>query len=217
VKRLGHLREKDVSSNDTVRNRVLTGALRLFNRKGYAAATVREIVAEAGVTKPVLYYYFGNKEGVYLDLIRESFAHVDVIIDELDRMEGSVRERILWFTDRIFTLADANIEQVRLMHAIYYGPPRGAPFFDFEAYHRKIQQSVQRLIVEGIGIGEFKDLGVEEAMWAVVGAFNIAIEVRLCHPEWDLGRAGLVRILGVIFEGISAVPEEHGSPDTCHT
>ena len=57
-----------------VRERLLTGATELFTRKGYAATTVREIVAAAGVTKPVLYYYFRNKEGIYLELIRGAFA-----------------------------------------------------------------------------------------------------------------------------------------------
>lgn len=206
MKELGRLRKKHVLHDDTVRNRVFVGALKLFNRKGYSATTVREIVAEAGVTKPVLYYYFGSKEGVYLSLITESFARINVLIEELERMEGSSRERLFWFTDKIFTLADANIEQVRLMYAIYYGPPQGAPFFDFEAYHQKIQQSVQSLVIEGIGAGEFKDMDAEEIMWAVVGALNIAIELRLCHPERDLDSAGLVRILGVIFKGISAAP-----------
>ncbi|MFZ2948198.1 MAG: helix-turn-helix domain-containing protein [Desulfuromonadaceae bacterium] len=40
----------------TVRERLLTAALTIFNTKGYAAASVREIVVAAGVTKPAIYY-----------------------------------------------------------------------------------------------------------------------------------------------------------------
>ena len=48
-----------------VREKLHSAAARVFARKGYATATVREIVEMAGVTKPALYYYFGSKEGVY--------------------------------------------------------------------------------------------------------------------------------------------------------
>jgi AcrR family transcriptional regulator len=39
-------------------------------KKGYTATSVRKIVEEAGVSKPSLYYYFGNKEE--LDLLPEN-------------------------------------------------------------------------------------------------------------------------------------------------
>ena len=68
------------SGNGPVRQRLLEGAAELFTQKGYAATTVREIVAAAGVTKPVLYYYFRNKEGIYLELMREAFAKMDDLV-----------------------------------------------------------------------------------------------------------------------------------------
>jgi AcrR family transcriptional regulator len=37
-----------------------------FAAHGYAAVTMDDVAAEAGVTKPLLYAYFGNKERLYL-------------------------------------------------------------------------------------------------------------------------------------------------------
>jgi AcrR family transcriptional regulator len=34
----------------------------LFAERGYAAVTMDEVAAAVGVTKPLLYNYFGNKE-----------------------------------------------------------------------------------------------------------------------------------------------------------
>jgi len=39
--------------------------------------------------------------------------------------------------------------------------------------------------------------------WAIFGAINVTIENELCHPERELGHAGLRRILRLLFEGIS--------------
>ncbi|MCW3038819.1 MAG: transcriptional regulator, TetR family [Solirubrobacterales bacterium] len=38
----------------------------LFAARGYAAVTMDEVAAAVGVTKPLLYNYFGNKERLYL-------------------------------------------------------------------------------------------------------------------------------------------------------
>lgn len=44
----------------------LEAAHGLFAERGYAAVTMDEIAAAIGVTKPLLYNYFGNKERLYI-------------------------------------------------------------------------------------------------------------------------------------------------------
>src|SRR6201989_735170 len=43
----------------------LGGAHGLFAERGYAEVTMDEVAAAVGVTKPLLYNYFGNKERLY--------------------------------------------------------------------------------------------------------------------------------------------------------
>jgi AcrR family transcriptional regulator len=195
---------KHVASDETVRERLLTCATKLFTRKGYTATTVREIVAAAGVTKPVLYYYFRNKEGIYIELIRGAFAKFDALLDASRTQRGSATERLLHLSDQAFSLFMENIEVARLMYSIYYGPPQGAPFFDFDTYHTKLHDAIRRLVKEGIRKGEFHTGNANDMMWALLGAVNVAMEVRLCHPEIGMERKRLVRILRLILQGISS-------------
>jgi AcrR family transcriptional regulator len=44
----------------------LSEARALFAERGYAAVTMDEVAAAVGVTKPLLYNYFGNKERLYI-------------------------------------------------------------------------------------------------------------------------------------------------------
>src|SRR6201992_1749878 len=44
----------------------LGGAHGLFAERGYGEVTMEEIAAAVGVTKPLLYNYFGNKERLYI-------------------------------------------------------------------------------------------------------------------------------------------------------
>jgi AcrR family transcriptional regulator len=194
-------RAKPTSSDVAVRDRLLAGAAELFTRKGYNGTTVREIVAFAGVTKPVLYYYFRNKEGIYIELIRGAFAKFDALLDETRKERGKSIERLLRFSDRVFALFMENIKVARLMYSIYYGPPQGAPFFDFDALHLRLQEAVRSLIRKGIRQGELPKGNMEDRVWIILGAVNIAMEVNLSHPERAIDRKGFVRILNLILRG----------------
>jgi AcrR family transcriptional regulator len=44
----------------------LSVARTLFAERGYNAVTMDEVAAKVGVTKPLLYNYFGNKESLYI-------------------------------------------------------------------------------------------------------------------------------------------------------
>jgi len=189
--------------NGPVRQKLLAGAIELFTRRGYAATTVREIVAAAGVSKPVLYYYFGSKEGIYLQLMREAFSKMDELLESSFRFKGSAIAKLLHLCDRTYYLFIENIKVVRVMYAIYYGPPQGAPFFDFEAYHLKFQKAIQQLVEEGIRQGEFRKGNPADMTWTILGAINVALELELGHPDFALGRQGLARVLKLILQGIS--------------
>jgi TetR/AcrR family transcriptional regulator len=196
------------SGNGSVRQRLLEGAAELFTRKGYAATTVREIVAAAGVTKPVLYYYFRNKEGIYLELMQEAFAKMDDLVAISLEEQGSPIQKLLSLCDRAYSLFMENIKAVRVMYAIYYGPHQGAPFFDFDAYHLKFLEAIRRLIEEGIRKGEFRKGNAEDMTWLILGAINVVMEAHLGHPEMGIGREGLTRVLKLIFRGISGKKEQ---------
>jgi TetR/AcrR family transcriptional regulator len=203
-KRMAGRKSRTEPGNDSVRHRLLAAATDLFTQRGYAATTVREIVGAAGVTKPVLYYYFRNKEGIYLELMREAFSRLDELIAGTAGDRGSATQKLLRLCDRTYTLFMENVKVARVMYSIYYGPHQGAPFFDFDAYHLKFQEAVRGLIHEGIRNGEFRKGNPEDMTWAILGAINVAMEVHLGHPELQLGREGLARILKIIFQGISA-------------
>ena len=72
-----------------VRERLLGAALDIFNERGYSATSVREIVQAADVSKPVLYYYFGSKEGIYTELMTKPFEVLEKIFrgDRTRRIE----------------------------------------------------------------------------------------------------------------------------------
>ncbi|WP_182346989.1 TetR/AcrR family transcriptional regulator [Tomitella gaofuii] len=55
-----------------------------FSDKGYAGARVDEIARRTASTKRMLYYYFGDKEGLYIAVLERSYSHIREIESSLD-------------------------------------------------------------------------------------------------------------------------------------
>jgi TetR/AcrR family transcriptional regulator len=199
--------EKENIQAPEVRGRLLSAALELFTRKGYAATSVREIVEVAGVTKPVLYYYFGSKEGIYLNLMREPFGLLDDLLDSFPRNDSdSTGNSLMRLCESLFTLFLKHLDTARLMYSIYYGPPQGAPFFDFDEYHKKLQDKVRKIVEQGVSSGEFAPVDAGDTMWIIIGVLNVAMEEQLCREKPGIDRMGLVRMLTLVLSGINGKP-----------
>ena len=71
-------------SRDDRMEQTLGAAHELFAERGYAAVTMDKIAASVGVTKPLLYNYFGNKELLYIACLeRAGDALIATIADSV--------------------------------------------------------------------------------------------------------------------------------------
>jgi AcrR family transcriptional regulator len=70
----------------------LTVAHDLFAARGYAAVTMDDIAATVGVTKPLLYNYFGNKERLYVACMERAGDALFATIEETVRPSSNPGE-----------------------------------------------------------------------------------------------------------------------------
>jgi outer membrane protein len=109
------------------RRRLLDAGLKLFANRGYAGTSVQDIIVEAGVTKPVLYYYFESKGGLFQAL-------VDQAMDERLRLMREAappdKPTVAQLTDIIVALTDfarREPDLLRLCFAIAFAAPGEMP------------------------------------------------------------------------------------------
>ena len=186
------------------RERLLETAAHLFAEKGYASTSVREIVARAGVSKPVLYYYFQSKEGLYYAILKWGAEVQKKIIDDVFETSGTVQDRIIFLYRRIYEEIQAYQGLYKMIHGLIYGPPRGAPEYDFPIYHRQMFNAVKRICFEGLSSGEIKktDADVDEVAFLVLSLIDFSLNMEKIQPELaDPQRPE--RLLRLAFHGIS--------------
>jgi len=74
---------------------VLDVAHARFAAHGFAAVTMDDVAADAGVTKPLLYAYFGNKERLYVACMERAgeamFATVGAAVSDADSPADALR------------------------------------------------------------------------------------------------------------------------------
>jgi AcrR family transcriptional regulator len=80
---------KNVKRNpEKTRRKLLESGVKLFSDRGYDGVAVDEIVNLAECNKRMLYYYFGNKEGLYVEVLRVVFAELEQM--EVQALGGGV-------------------------------------------------------------------------------------------------------------------------------
>lgn len=72
---------------------LLDAAQQAFARVGFHAATVEEIAAAAGVTKPMVYAYFGSKELLFAAGMHRAYERFLAEVESAALLPGSPRER----------------------------------------------------------------------------------------------------------------------------
>src|SRR5213076_747588 len=77
------------------RDAVLRTAARVFNDKGFHAASLDEVADRLHVTRPTLYYYFKNKDEILFECVRLGLQMVRDGIAEVDRAGGSARDKLV--------------------------------------------------------------------------------------------------------------------------
>ncbi|HYM61308.1 MAG TPA: TetR/AcrR family transcriptional regulator [Thermoanaerobaculia bacterium] len=191
---------------DSPRDRLLVAATALFTSRGYAGTSVREIVEHAGVTKPVLYYYFGNKEGIYRALVAQLLSEFEARLAEGQEHRGSLRDRVTAVCVDLFRLVEQRLDAVRFLYGVYYGPPQSAPPFDLDIFPRRFRATLEKAVREGIAAGELRRLRAEDVITAIEAMLNIGVEAALTEPERHFSNKDLTRLIDLLFTGAAATP-----------
>jgi AcrR family transcriptional regulator len=192
--------------DEHVRTRLLNAAVRVFDRKGYAAASVREVAEMAGVAKPAVYYHFGNKEGLLLAILHQAERQLSHTLEQSAGRAGSARERIQALCEDIYALFGQHVPLARVAHAVFLGPPDGAPPFDVTVFEVKFRRTIARMVEEGVASGEFRPVDTQDVALGVMAVLELCNERQL-HPAFEPVGPGVVRrLISLFFDGVMNAP-----------
>jgi TetR/AcrR family fatty acid metabolism transcriptional regulator len=191
---------------------ILEAAVRVFARKGYHAARVGDIAAEAGVAHGLLYHYFASKEDLLETIFRDTWSE---LLEALEQVEEEVRpaaEQLRQVAAILLRSWRNDPDLVRvLVREVTRSPQLGGRVDEIE----KAFAVLQRIVERGQQAGEIRrDVDTRLTAWIVYGALEEILTgwVLGTLPDGDEGVADAERtIVAVLSRGLARQDGETSS------
>jgi TetR/AcrR family transcriptional regulator len=150
-----HRKEPAAKANS--RERILRAALHEFAAQGLQGARIDLIARRAKTNKQLLYYYFGDKEGLYLNVLEHVYAEIrqkelDLKLSGYDPVQavatlvGFTFDYVIENRDFVCLLINENIEKARFVRSSKVIKKTGTPIL------KLLRDTVQR----GVKLGLFR-------------------------------------------------------------
>ena len=189
----------------------MEAAARLFASHGYAGTSVREIIRAAGVSRPVLYYHFGSKEGLYLAVAQAAVANYEAAFAYAAAGADDVVLRI-----RRVCRAHAVVgRELARLNAAGVGAPvprdETSPSGGAGRVLALAVEALCALIAEGVASGELAPCDPSAAALALVGAAEVSVAQQACTPSERPNTDRVDGVVAVILRGLA--PREQPKDD----
>ena len=192
--------------NGITRQEILRAALKRFAHCGYAAASVQEIVEDAHVSKPTLYYYFPDKAGLFQALVNEAHDERYRLMREAATRGKTVREQLVEIVAVLFDYFRENRELMRISLATAFASPGEMP--DGLRYADRCERNfefVHSLMKNALDKGELNArFDSRELAFGFYGQTNAYLMTHLLMPNCRLNRQTAERIVDLFFAGAAA-------------
>lgn len=136
---------------------IFQAAAHEFAQRGYDAAGVDRIADRARVNKAMLYYHYGSKQGLYVDVLRDMFRAVGARTRAIAQGGGTAETKVdAW----IVTIVEEAAARPWFPPIMLRELASGAAHIDAETFGmmNAVYTAVRDIIVQGQGEGTFREV-----------------------------------------------------------
>jgi AcrR family transcriptional regulator len=148
---------------------IIEQATRLFVEHGYQGISMREIAEASGLSKPGLYYYFKDKETLFIKILEDYLYQMSSLIQECSSTDLSASERLASTIRALFNQQSEKRSLMRLAtQEMSQLSPAARESFN-HLYHTEFIGRIQAIIADGIHLEQFQSADVSTLTWVLLG------------------------------------------------
>lgn len=193
-----------IENDNSTKATIFKAAAKLFAEKGFNGVSMREISELSNVTKPTIYYYFGNKEGIYKALIQEALNYHLEDLKQIAALKIPMKQKLIELLKRRFQISLQYPELTKFVLQVFTHYEKLPCLDGFEsevAAHTKI---FAEMIQEGIDSGEFGPSARPELVVHVIGAVLLHFLMsQLNSTEQILSDQLAEELIELLFKGLN--------------
>lgn len=186
-----------------MREKILTEARRLFARLGYLGFSMQELADVVGITKAAIYYYYADKESLFLAVLADYLKLVATIIDYEVSKGGDCKQKLHNIFVKILTQPKDQRDLIRLINQEQVFLGQVAREAISQLFYESIYHPLEEIVSVEIQAGNFKKLPIDVAVWSLLGLFYPYF-----YPDREISTDTpdiiVEMILDIYFDGISA-------------
>jgi AcrR family transcriptional regulator len=195
--------EHNPKAGTKTRAQILRAALKHFANAGYAASSVQQIVDDAKISKPALYYHFKDKAGLFQALVHEAHDERYRLLREAAARGRNIREQLENILTTLFDYVAQNRELMRISFATMFAAPGEVP--ENLCYADKCERNfefVHSLIKAAQKNGELnKNFDSREMAFGIYGLTNFYLVSHLMERNYRPDRKAARRIVELFLTG----------------
>ena len=186
--------ERTRQKKDAKRTSMMQAAMRTFAQRGYQAATVRDIVKEAEVAIGTFYFYFPDKETLFVHLYEETADFL------LQAIQQAISGRVT-FPKQIEAALQSYVNiamyEPAIIQLLLVGGVGAVPALAVKrsAFREKLVRAWQRPLTSALDKNMVAPQNERLTAEALTGAFDEVILSLLSQPDRDALAASVVRDL----------------------
>jgi AcrR family transcriptional regulator len=150
--------------------KILAEAWRLFQSKGYRGVSMDEVCRRCKITKPTLYYYYQNKETLYIQTMLHQLHGYRAIIEQ----EAPLAERLTRLAQAM--LDNFRVDLATMLHDMEHIGDKNYRRLINEAHQAELVQPLTALMQASIHSGELRDSDSLFYAWGFFGLVNTFIQ-----------------------------------------
>ncbi len=162
---------------------VVAKALQLFQRQGYDATSVRDLLEHTGLSSSSLYAAFGGKEQLYLRALKAHAAQERQLLRDLLTAPGGMRSNIRAVFDSLINMLmePSNTSSLTLRAAVEQAAHMPPVFALLSEYIQELTQMFATLLEEAHAEGQMnlRFPAADTAHFLLFSAYNLGMVARV--------------------------------------
>ena len=152
---------------------ILKAAEMLFAEFGFEGTSTRQIAKESGANMAMINYYFGSKEGVFLEIMEDRICGFKTQLNQINEEQIPAKEKLLKVVDQYTTRIFSNITFHKMMHrelSLTQRPDIFKQINDAMASNRMV---IEKIIERGIAEGTFRKVDIRMSIATIMGTITL--------------------------------------------
>lgn len=155
---------------------ILEAAERLFCEMGYEATSTRQIAKEASANMAMISYYFGSKEGVFMEIMSKRVTDFASQLDTINGEQLPCMEKLHKAIEAYATRILSNPSFHKMMHRELSLPHRPEMFLKIKNAMAANLTIIEQIINSGIAEGSFRPVDIRMLIATIMGTIsNVAV------------------------------------------